>query len=322
MKQVPNRRYGRSPVWKSAAASLVLVLLGACATTENPDPLEKMNRKVFAFNETVDKAVIKPVATGWQAVTPEMLRTGLDHFIQNISDVWCAFNLLLQGHPGLSMQELTRVGVNTVFGLGGLLDPASEIGLNRQSQDLGLTLAHWGVPSGAYIVWPIIGPSTIRDSVDLPVVIEYPDRLLEDSAARNIFSAIRFVNTRALYLEATDTIDEIALDKYLFMRDGYLQRRQSLVEQGHEAAANQKDGWWQWPQGGMAVAAEDANATALATLDARDRAAGRAGLASHAHAGSGSALPAGWLSAAGTVSTAPAPMQLSAEEYRALGVTN
>jgi phospholipid-binding lipoprotein MlaA len=221
-----------------ALALVLLSLLGACATPDNPDPMESYNRKVFAFNEAVDRTVLKPAATGWQKVTPEMMRTGLDHFFNHLKDLWSAFNLVLQGHPGLGMQEVTRFGVNTVFGLGGFLDPASDLGLTSQHQDFGLTLARWGVPSGAYIVWPFLGPSTVRDSVGLPVEVQiYPEYFMEDVAARNMVTVVRVVNTRATLLEAIQTIDDISLDKYLFIRDGYLQRRESQVENTRDLSA-------------------------------------------------------------------------------------
>ncbi len=245
----------RSVSWSArgtrALALVLLSLLGACATPDNPDPMESYNRKVFAFNEAVDRAVLKPAATGWQKVTPGMVRTGLDHFFNHLKDLWSAFNLVLQGHPGLGMQEVTRFGVNTVFGLGGFLDPASDLGLTSQHQDFGLTLARWGVPSGAYIVWPFLGPSTVRDSVGLPVEVQfYPEYFMEDVAARNMVTVVRVVNTRAALLEAIQTIDDIALDKYLFIRDGYLQRRESQVENTRDlsASAALSDRWVFPPQ--------------------------------------------------------------------------
>ena len=252
-----------------ALALVAVSLLGACATTDNPDPMESYNRKVFAFNEAVDRTVLKPAATGWQQVTPEMMRTGLDHFFNHLKDLWSAFNLVLQGHPGLGMQEVTRFGVNTLFGLGGFLDPASDLGLTSQHQDFGLTLARWGVPSGAYIVWPFLGPSTVRDSVGLPVEVQiYPEYFMEDVAARNLVTVVRVVNTRATLLAAIQTIDDISLDKYLFIRDGYLQRRESQVENTRDLSARAApSNPWVFP------AHDEGMADALALARADDAAA-------------------------------------------------
>lgn len=207
--------------------------LAGCATVEQPDPLEKLNRKVYAFNETVDQYVIAPPARVYRDVVPSVLRHGVDNFFNNLRDVWSAVNLVLQGRPGDSAHDVVRFGTNTVFGIGGFVDWASELGLAPHYEDFGQTLGVWGFDAGAYLVLPILGPSSMRDAVGLPVdLLASPDQIASTVRLRNLLTGLRVVNTRAGLLDATTLLDDIALDKYSFVRDAYLQRRRSLVENG------------------------------------------------------------------------------------------
>jgi phospholipid-binding lipoprotein MlaA len=219
----------------SVLASLAVVVgLGGCATAQRPDPIEPWNRGVFAFNEAVDIAVLKPAATAWQTVLPGPVRTGVGNFFDNLHDVWSATNLALQGRFGDGASELVRFGTNTVFGVLGLFDVATELGLERHGEDLGQTLGHWGVGPGAYIVWPVFGPSTLRDTADIPFdIMISPAHLVSADGVSYALTGARLVNTRADLLKTTQLIDEIALDKYTFVRDAYLQRRRSLVYNGN-----------------------------------------------------------------------------------------
>ena len=228
-------------------AALVAVL-GACATVGpggaaapggGPsaaaaiDPWESFNRKVYAFNDAIDEAVLKPVATAYRDVVPQIVRTGVSNVLGNIGDIWSAANHLLQGKLQDGLEMGMRVVTNTFFGLGGLLDPATEMGLTRRSEDFGQTLGRWGVGTGPYLVLPFLGPSTVRDSAGLVVDRSVNSELLPlSSNERYGLSALELVSIRAGLLSATKLLDEVALDRYSFLRGAYLARRQDAVYDG------------------------------------------------------------------------------------------
>lgn len=228
-----------------ALSALVLgvAALQGCATAQNKDPLEPFNRKVFSFNEAVDNAVLKPVATGYVNVTPKLMRTGISNFVNNIKDVWSAINLVLQGRPGDAAQEVLRVSLNSTLGLAGFIDIARPMGLDRHNEDFGQTLAVWGVPQGAYLVLPILGPSSTRDVADLPGSWYFsPSALFREPRDANPVRVLTIVNARAQLLEASNLFGDIALDRYAFLRDAYLQRRISLVYNGDPPDEDSDDG--------------------------------------------------------------------------------
>ena len=229
---------GRRSRALACAVSLPVVLaLSGCATAHSPDPLESWNRGVFSFNETVDVHVLKPVAEGYVKVTPQPVRTGVRNFFGNIGDVWSSVNLFLQGRLKEGAASTMRVAVNSTLGLGGLIDLATPMRLDRFNEDLGQTLGVWGAPSGAYIVWPLMGPSSVRDSANFVTSMTFSATTLIDGAREdNLARLLNVVSTRAAYLSATDLLDSVALDKYAFTRDAYLQRRQSLIDQGRTPA--------------------------------------------------------------------------------------
>jgi phospholipid-binding lipoprotein MlaA len=224
----------------------LLFALGGCATTTTLikdarggpgarlDPWENWNRKVFAFNEGLDEKVLKPVATGYAKVVPQFVRRSVDNFFANAADAWSALNNVLQGKPEPALQDVVRVTTNTVFGFLGLLDIASEFGLDHHYEDFGQTLGRWGFGAGAYVVWPVLGPSSVRDSIALPADRWFasPAVFIQDGRWKTGITLVQLVNTRANLLGATQLLDEIALDKYSFIRDAYLQRRRSLVFDG------------------------------------------------------------------------------------------
>ena len=198
------------------------------------DPWERWNRQVYGFNDAVDDAVLKPVATTYQKVVPSMARRGVDNFFGNFSDAWSGVNNLLQGKLEGALKDLFRVSTNTFLGLGGLLDIATEMGIDRQGEDFGQTLGRWGVGDGPYVVWPLLGPSNLRDSIALPLdQYASPGPLVNEGAARNGLTVLRVVNVRSNLLGATRLLDDIALDPYIFVRDAYLQRRRNNVFDGH-----------------------------------------------------------------------------------------
>ncbi|HNU09931.1 MAG TPA: VacJ family lipoprotein [Rubrivivax sp.] len=199
----------------------------------NPvDPWERWNRKVFAFNEAIDEAVVEPVARAWRDHVPQMLRTGVSNFFGNIADIWSTANHFLQGKVGSGMEMGMRVLTNTLFGLGGILDPATEMRMPRRSEDFGQTLGVWGLPAGPYVVLPLLGPSSVRDAVGVPLdrYAEAPSVYLDLNVYAS--SALQLVSVRAELLATTRLVGEVALDKYSFVRDAYLARRRDLVFDG------------------------------------------------------------------------------------------
>ena len=224
------------------AVLLAVALLAGCATTlqqarggpgQRLDPWENWNRKVFAFNEAVDRTVLRPVATVYSKIVPRLVRRGVDNFFANFADAWSAVNDVLQGKGQAAFENVVRVSTNTVFGLFGVLDVASEFGLDHQYEDFGQTLGKWGFGAGAYIVLPILGPSSVRDTAALPLDRLFsPAVLINDGRWQIGIIGLQIVNTRANLLGATQVFDDIALDKYTFLRDAYLQRRRSLVFDG------------------------------------------------------------------------------------------
>lgn len=215
-----------------ASAALVLALLQGCATGPNAnpaDPLEPLNRTVFQFNDRLDRAVIKPVATAYQNVTPELVRTGVTNFFGNISDVWSVVNNLLQAKPQAAIESFFRVTTNTLWGLGGIFDVASDLKIPKHSENFGQTLGHWGVASGPYLVLPVFGPSNVRDSFGR-LVDSQGDLVtqgVDNISVRNSLVGLRLVNLRANLLGIEDFLEQASLDKYSFARDVYMQRHRS-----------------------------------------------------------------------------------------------
>lgn len=232
MKKVPVLTHGHMRLAAAIAAALVL---SGCATSQNPqDPLEKYNRAVFTFNDAVDRTVLKPTATAYKNTLPSFAQTGVNNFFGNLSDVWSAVNNLLQGKGQAGMGDVTRVAVNSTFGIMGLLDIASEAGIQKHNEDFGQTLGTWGVPSGPYLMLPLLGPSTVRDTAALPAdMAGDPWGYKEPVNWRNIGKAVNIVDKRANLLDASNLLEEAALDRYEFIRDGYMQRRQSQVYDGN-----------------------------------------------------------------------------------------
>jgi phospholipid-binding lipoprotein MlaA len=215
------------------AAAAWLVAAGAAQAQSANDPLEGWNRAVFGFNEGLDAAVLKPVATGYTAVVPELVRIGVHNFIGNFRDGWSAINQLLQAKPVAAAQMTVRVATNTLFGIGGLFDLASDLGIERRSEDFGQTLGRWGVAPGPYLVLPLIGPSTLRDTAALALDWQaIPEAFLDQGIGRFALTSLHVISVRAGLLSATRALDEIALDKYSLLRDGYLARRRNLVYDG------------------------------------------------------------------------------------------
>ncbi len=210
-------------------------LLGGCATSGNPkDPIEGFNRAMYGFNEGLDKVIIKPVATGYEAVLPSPIQTGVANFFSNIADLMIGVNNLFQGKPAQAASDAGRVLVNSTMGFLGIIDVASSMGMEKHEEDVGQTFGRWGMDDGAYIVLPFFGPRNVRDTIGLAFDV-YTDPVghVDHIPTRNVLLATRIVSDRAEFLKADKIIEEAALDKYSYVRDAYLQRRRSLIHDGN-----------------------------------------------------------------------------------------
>jgi phospholipid-binding lipoprotein MlaA len=215
----------------------------AARPVSKKDPFEGFNRKVFGFNESLDAAVLKPVAQTYHDVVPEYVRTLVTNVIGNVADAWSAVNHFLQGKVESGLQMGFRFVVNSTLGFAGLLDIGSEIGLEKQSEDFGQTLGKWGVPAGAYVVLPVLGPSTVRDTAALPLDLQATPASVIDSNTATVIgvTGLQVVNARSNLLGASRMLDDIALDKYSFLRDAYLTRRQSQVYDGNPPESDENE---------------------------------------------------------------------------------
>jgi phospholipid-binding lipoprotein MlaA len=209
-------------------------LLGGCATAGDArDPIEGFNRAVFAFNDGVDTALIRPVAKGYETVLPVPVRAGVSNFFGNLADPVIAVNSLLQGKPADAVGDAARFIFNSTFGMLGMFDVATDMGLEKHDEDFGQTFGRWGAEPGAYLVVPIYGPRDIRDAAGLALnVMADPVGNVGHVPTRNTLTAVRLVSDRAELLPADKIIEEAALDKYSYMRDAYLQHRRSQVFDG------------------------------------------------------------------------------------------
>lgn len=220
-----------------ACATGAFVLMSGCATgpQANPrDPLEPMNRQIFGFNDVLDNAVVKPVAKAYTKVVPSLVRQGVTNFFSNLGEVWSTANNVLQFKGREAAESWMRFTINSVFGLGGVFDLATDMGLERHKEDFGQTLGVWGVASGPYLVLPLFGPSTFRDTAALP--IDMQGNMLNavpHSGDRDRLTGLNLVDSRANLLRATAVLEDAALDKYTFTRDFYLQLRRSEIYDGN-----------------------------------------------------------------------------------------
>jgi phospholipid-binding lipoprotein MlaA len=227
---------GKNSMRSFHALAVVLVLAGCATTGEgNPsDPWEGFNRKTYAFNDALDRAVMKPVAQGYVKVTPAFAREGVNDFFDNLDDVGTMLNNFLQGKPAQGASDLGRFVVNTVFGVFGLWDVATPLGLEKHNEDFGQTLGVWGVPPGPYFVIPFLGPSTARDAPARAVDPSwYYSSLLNDDRLYWSLWGLEKVRTRANLFKAESVLEQATLDKYSFLRDAWLQRRRSQVYDGN-----------------------------------------------------------------------------------------
>ncbi|HET6720156.1 MAG TPA: VacJ family lipoprotein [Rhodocyclaceae bacterium] len=218
-----------------AATSAAPAASTAASAEGHPDdPWEGFNRGIFAFNEKLDAWVLKPVAKGYDAVTPTPVRVGVANFFGNLGDVWVGTNNLLQGKPRDAASDLGRFVVNSTMGVAGLIDVASPMGLDKHGEDFGQTLAVWGLRSGPYLVLPVLGPSTARDAggtvFDLGANAV---NLFDPESARYLLNGLNLIDRRAELLPSDKVVEEAALDKYSYFRSAFLQRRHYLIFDGN-----------------------------------------------------------------------------------------
>ena len=230
-------RFQKIGLWVLGAALLMLQGCASVSTANPRDPWEGMNRRVFAFNDALDNVAIKPAAQLYVAVLPSPVRTGVHNALGNLSDVWSLVNNALQLKGQATVETFMRINVNTFFGLGGLLDVATEMRLEKRKEDFGQTLGYWGVKPGPYVVLPIFGPSTLRDALATPVDMQGDaTQQFNDTATRSVLAVTKALDVRASFLQTLDVIKGAALDPYTFVRDGYLQKREYEVHDGNPPA--------------------------------------------------------------------------------------
>lgn len=217
-----------------ASIALAAALFGGCATgTNSRDPFEPMNRRVYEFNEAVDRTYLQPAAYMYRTLIPQFVRSSISNFFSNINDIVVALNNLLQGKFTTAYSDLGRIAMNTTLGIGGLFDVASEAGIDKHEEDFGQTLGYWGIGDGPYIILPLLGPSNGRDAIGR--FVDYKTDLItyvDPNRSRNQLMGTRIVNRRAELLDASTVLQTAALDPYEFVRDAYIQRRRNLIYDG------------------------------------------------------------------------------------------
>lgn len=214
----------------SYAVAVVVLLSASLALAETQDPWEPLNRKVFGFNQFADRILLKPIAKGYKAVLPAPVRRSVGNFFFNLGEPATGIQQVLQGKPGRGATDLGRFLVNSTLGIGGLFDPATGFGLERHDEDFGQTLARWGMGSGPYLELPLAGPSTVRDATGRVFdSVLNPLRYVNDVPVRNSLTALSVIDVRT---ELLSTEALLSGDRYLFIRDAYLQRRDFLISDG------------------------------------------------------------------------------------------
>ena len=223
---------------RALLAALVFALVSGCATTSGGDPrdpFEGFNRAMYSFNDGLDTVVVRPVSTVYNTITPDPVRTWVRNFFANIEDVFIGVNNMLQGKFVDGWTDWVRFAFNTTLGVAGINDVASEMGLEKHNEDFGQTFGRWGIGSGPYLVLPLFGPSSVRDfgGLWLDWTADPMWYYTRPIALRNSLAFLRGVSRRTDLLDASRILEEAALDKYVFQRDAYLQRRRALVHDGN-----------------------------------------------------------------------------------------
>lgn len=221
-----------------ASVALLSLFLVGCATAPNArkdprDPFEGFNRASYKFNDALDRALLKPAAKGYKAITPDFVESGVTNFFSNLAQPTVIINDLLQGKFKAGLNDTGRFLLNSTVGIGGLFDPASPAGLDRNDEDFGQTLGKWGMPSGAYLMIPFFGPSTVRDGIGSAAgIYTDPVHYVERDVIRYSAQGLDLIDSRARRLPLDDTLDQ-AFDKYTFIKNAYLQQREYAVKDGN-----------------------------------------------------------------------------------------
>jgi len=223
---------------KRLAAVAAVAALAGCATVPNPskdDPFESWNRAMYDVHQVVDGKMIRPAVQAYVDVTPRPIQQGIHNFFANLDDVVSIVNDFLQWKLDKAGNDMGRVMLNSFFGLGGIIDVASDLNIEKGNEDFGQTFGYWGIPQGPYLFIPVLGPTTFRDGTGL-IVRAYASPLsyvIVDVPTRNILYGVGFVDLRAQYIDLDRMVDQAAIDKYTFIRRSYLQRREYLVHDGN-----------------------------------------------------------------------------------------
>ncbi|MFV1922023.1 MAG: VacJ family lipoprotein [Methylotenera sp.] len=222
---------------KVLISSLLFIFVTGCATQSSKDPLESINRGVYKFNDVADKAVIKPVATAYKKVTPSPIRKGISNFFNNLGSLTTVLNDILQLKFANAFTDAGRFVINSTFGIAGFIDVAGMDNIPQNREDFGQTLGYWGVDNGPYLVLPFLGASTLRDTTGLVFDTVTSDPItythnIGEIRLHNQLRTAQLIDKRTQLLEAGDLVDDAALDPYSFVRDAYLQRRESQVQDG------------------------------------------------------------------------------------------
>ncbi|HEY0878026.1 MAG TPA: VacJ family lipoprotein [Zeimonas sp.] len=252
-----------------AAATVGCATTGPDGAAPARDPLEPVNRAVYEFNDAFDRAIAKPTAQAYEKAVPDFLRNMIGNAFGNARDVWTAVNQLLQGKPGHAASDAWRVAINTTFGFGGLLDVASEAGIEKHNEDFGQTLGRWGVAAGPYLVLPFLGPSSLRDAPARGVdVWGDPVRTIDSRGQRNNAFLARAIDDRQRLLDSERVVNEAALDRYSFIRDSWFQFRRNQVYDGNPPSAYEEDTDWLDELERQESGRDDAGAAPAAPADA------------------------------------------------------
>ncbi|GIR64759.1 MAG: hypothetical protein CM15mP69_5870 [Ectothiorhodospiraceae bacterium] len=211
---------------------LALIIVPSTYASDD-DPLEPMNRAIFEFNEIVDDNVLKPIAKGYKYVTPDPVEVGISNFFSNLGEIGTITNDLLQLKFAQAGRDTMRFFLNSTLGIFGIFDVATPLGLSKNKEDFGQTLGFWGVPDGPYLVLPFLGPSSFRDGPSMIVDYELSPVEQLHHEERQVLQTLDIVDTRARLLRATKILDTAAKDKYIFIRESYLQKRESQVNDGN-----------------------------------------------------------------------------------------
>ena len=225
-----------------ALASATALLAGCAAAPTREDPFEPWNRAMYEVHQVVDGNVVKPLAEAYVKATPEPIRTGVSNFFGNIDDLFTGINNVLEGRGNQAGDDFGRVLLNSTFGMLGILDLASMMGINKDKKDFGITFGKWGAPQGPYLFVPLFGPTTVRDGTGTLVrMFISPIGYIRDVPVRNSIYGMNYVDTRAQALSAESVLDTAALDRYRFLRNAYLKNRRYQVYDGKPPPEDDED---------------------------------------------------------------------------------